>query len=310
MDLQRGTEASLMRRAPGGGAAGNRSGVGLARTLGWFSLALGATELLAPRTLARSLGSDRAAVLPLLGAREIASGLGILSGRATGGWLWSRVAGDLVDFAVIGTTARRVGRSKGAVAALVGVTALDFYSARRMRQRRHGEIADAVCMAQSIAINRSPAECYRFWRDFENLPRFMRHLESVRVTNLNQSHWVVHGPAGAKLEWDAEITEEVPDERIAWRSKPGADVDSEGSVRFEKGPRGRGTAVRVALAYRPPAGKRGAMVAKVFGQAPEQQIREELRRFKQIMEAGEVATTEGQPSGRRGPVSRWLSKAA
>lgn len=151
---------------------------------------------------------------------------------------------------------------------------------------------------KSITINRSPEELYRFWRNFENLPRFMNHLESVKTIEGNRSHWVAKAPAGSTVEWDAEIYNEKENELIAWRSLEGADVDNAGSVRFEPATGGRGTVVRVTLKYDPPAGPLGALVAKLFGEEPSQQIEEDLRRFKQVMEAGEAATTEGQSSGR------------
>ncbi len=126
----------------------------------------------------------------------------------------------------------------------------------------------------------------------------MSHVQEVRVTDPTHSHWIVSGPAGTSVEWDAEVYNEKENELIAWRSLEGADVDNAGSVRFESAPDGRGTLVRVSVKYDPPAGVVGATVAKLFGENPEQQIDEDLRRFKQVMEAGEVVTTEGQSSGR------------
>jgi uncharacterized membrane protein len=161
-----------------------------------------------------------------------------------------------------------------------------------------------IKVEKSITVNRQPEELYRFWRNFENLPKFMSHLESVRVTGDRRSHWVAKAPAGASVEWDAEIINEKENEMIAWRSLEGADVDNAGSVHFTRATGGRGTEVRVVLEYDPPGGALGALFAKVFGQAPDQQIQEDLRRFKQVMEAGETPTTEGQPSGRRAAVGR------
>jgi uncharacterized membrane protein len=155
-----------------------------------------------------------------------------------------------------------------------------------------------VKVEKSLTINREPAELFSFWRNFENLPRFMNHLEEVRVTDQTHSHWVAKAPAGAAVEWDAEVYNEKPNELIAWRSLEGSDVDNAGSVHFTPAPSGRGTEVRVSLKYDPPAGKLGALVAKLFGEEPEQQVDEDLRRFKQLMETGETATIEGQPSGR------------
>ncbi|MDT5296371.1 MAG: hypothetical protein QOJ76_3251, partial [Acidobacteriota bacterium] len=151
---------------------------------------------------------------------------------------------------------------------------------------------------KSVIINRPAEELYRFWRNFENLPHFMNHLESVRVTGGDRSHWVAKAPAGTTVEWEAEIYNEKENELIAWRTLEGADVDSAGSVRFEKATGGRGTVVRVSLKYDPPGGKLGSLVARLFGENPDQQIDEDLGRFKQLMETGDIITTEGQPSGR------------
>src|SRR5205814_3086482 len=135
-------------------------------------------------------------------------------------------------------------------------------------------------------------ELYGFWKNFENLPRFMRHLERVQKIDEQRSHWVAKGPAGYSVEWDAEIINDEPGQVIAWRSLAGASVDNAGSVRFVPAPGGRGTEVRVVIDYIPPAGVVGWAVAKLFGREPKQEIAEDLRRFKQKMEMGEVATVE------------------
>ncbi len=155
-----------------------------------------------------------------------------------------------------------------------------------------------IKVEKSIIINKSPEQLYQFWRNLENLPRIMGHLESVRVTGGNRSHWIAKAPAGSSVEWDAETYNEKENELIAWRSLEGADVANAGSVHFTAAPGGRGTEVRVVLKYDPPAGIIGATIAKLFGEEPSQQIEEDLRRFKQLMEAGETSKTEGQPSGR------------
>lgn len=155
-----------------------------------------------------------------------------------------------------------------------------------------------IKLEKSVNINRAPEELYRFWRNFENLPRFMNHLESVRETGPGRSHWTAKAPAGSTVEWDAEIYNEKEGEMIAWRTLEGADVASAGSVHFEPAEGGRGTLVRVVLKYDPPGGKLGALVARLFGENPEQQITEDLGRFKQLMETGQVAAGEGQPSAR------------
>ncbi len=155
-----------------------------------------------------------------------------------------------------------------------------------------------VKLESSLTINRSPEELYRFWRNLENLPRFMHNLESVRSAGGNRSHWVARGPIGSRVEWDAEILTDRPNETIGWRSLPGSLVATAGSVHFTPAPGDRGTEVKVSLKYDPPGGKVGAAVAFLLGKSPEVEVREDLRRFKRLIETGEVPTTAGQPSGR------------
>lgn len=275
----------------------------LARGLGWFSIGLGLIEVLAPRGLARTIGlHDHHALIRVFGLREIASGIGILSQPRPVGWMWGRLGGDAMDMAVLALalTSTRSQRGKVAVAmaAVAGAAVLDGLCGRQLSEQT-GMIDEtgAVLVHKCMTIARSPEELYRLWRDFDNLPRWMSHLESVRVTGENRSHWVVKAPAGTTVEWDAEITEDRPTECIAWRSVGSRDVDHSGSVRFVRAPANRGAEIHVELAYRPLGGMVGAAVAKLFGRAPDQQIQEDLRRFKRMMEAGEAPTTQGQPSG-------------
>lgn len=158
-----------------------------------------------------------------------------------------------------------------------------------------------IKVEKSVTIMKSPEDLFRFWRRFENLPRFMNHLESVTTTSGGRSHWVARAPAGTTVQWDAEVYNEKENELIAWRSLDGADVDNAGSVRFEP-TAGGGTTVSVTLRYDPPGGALGAAVARLFGENPEQQIEEDLNRFKQVMETG--ATIDGQNSGRSAGAGR------
>ncbi len=151
----------------------------------------------------------------------------------------------------------------------------------------------------AVSILKPVSELYAYWRDFTNLPRIMDHLESVTVDGKN-SHWVAKAPLGSKVAWDAEMINDIPNEVIAWRSLPGADVDNAGAVTFKAAPQGRGTVVRVEISYAPPAGKPGATVAHLLGEDPKRQLDDDLRHFKNVMETGERPTTEGQASG-RGP---------
>jgi uncharacterized membrane protein len=154
-----------------------------------------------------------------------------------------------------------------------------------------------VIVEESVTINQPIELLYRFWRNLENLPRFMRHLESVERITDTLSRWRAKGPAGSTVEWNAEIINEVPNQVIGWRSIEGSDVVSAGSVNFDDAGPGRGTRVRVRLQYSPPGGKVGAAVARLLGRDPGSEIREDLRQFKQIVEGGEVPTTQGQPRG-------------
>ena len=147
----------------------------------------------------------------------------------------------------------------------------------------------------AVTINRPRQELYDFWSRIENLPQFMTHLESVRPIDEFRSHWVAKAPGGRTVEWDAEIINEVPGKLIAWRTIGRGDVVSAGSVHFEPAGRGNETRVRVRMQYYPPAGKLGTAVAWMLGSEPSQTIREDLRRFKALMEAGEIPTIEGQP---------------
>ncbi len=154
-----------------------------------------------------------------------------------------------------------------------------------------------IHVKKSITINKSTSEIYNFWRDFENLPQFMNHLESVKNIDNKRSHWVAKAPLGTTVEWDAEITSEHENERIGWRSVENSEIPNSGVVEFLPTST-RGTEVKVTLTYEPPAGYLGSLVAKLFGEEPSQQVAEDLRRFKSLMEAGMIMKVEGQPSGR------------
>ena len=137
---------------------------------------------------------------------------------------------------------------------------------------------------QSVTVRRPAGELYRFWRNLSNLPRIMRHLKEVTVTGPQTSHWVAKAPAGRKVSWDARITQDEPDRWLAWKSEPDADVENEGVVSFNPGPTVHETIVTVELAYAPPGGKIGELVAWLYGEEPEQQVSEDLERFRFFME--------------------------
>lgn len=279
----------------------------LPRWLGWFSLGLGTPQILSPGRINQLAGVEDSrrhrALMRAVGLREIAAGMGLLSRRNLAGWLWARVLGDAMDMTLLSaalasenTKKRRLGTATVAVA---GVTVLDLITALRVSQEssRHPG-ADPTQGRTSITVSRPLEEVYRYWRDFESLPNFMYHLESVKTAGDKRSRWVAKGPAGKRIEWDAEILEDIPNQLIAWRSISG-NVSSSGSVRFARAPGEQGTEVVVQLDYSPPLGAVGGGLAKLFGEEPVQQIKDDLRRFKQVLETGEVVLSEGVPEGTR-----------
>jgi uncharacterized membrane protein len=296
----RATEGNVERRAKG---------------LGWFSIALGLAQIGAPRAVARFIGiaDDEEArnTMFAIGLREITSGIGILSSQRPTGWVWSRVGGDLMDLALLGKAMnedRNDGNRVGAAtAAVAGVTILDFMTGQQLSRQGNGSsqqtnggqfqqkgagVAGAVHVTETITIKRPRNEVYGFWHNFENLPRFMAHLESVQVLDNNRSRWKAKAPAGTTVEWEAETIEDRPNELISWRSMPDASIPNSGSVRFKDAPGDRGTEIHVELRYDPPGGKVGALIAKLFGEEPQQQVKGDLRRFKQVMETGEIVHSD------------------
>jgi uncharacterized membrane protein len=161
----------------------------------------------------------------------------------------------------------------------------------------------SIRVDESVTVARRPSELYDFWRRFENLPSFMKNLEAVEVIDESRSRWHAEGPLGSTVSWEAEIVNDVPGELIAWRTIDGFEVAHAGSVLFKPATGGRGAVVRVELEYSPFGGKVGGAVARLFGDNPQTQIVEDLRRFKQVMEAGEIPTVEGQPTGGSRPLA-------
>ena len=207
--------------------------------------------------------------------------LGLAAAAAGAGLVFRGATGHCAGYQALGIGGRGAADTRGALGGAAGVN-----------------------VKQAMTINRPVAEVYAFWRNLENLPTVMEHLESVRMRGANRSEWVARGPAGSKVSWMAETFNQVDNKLIAWRSLEGSQIVTAGSVNFREAPGGRGTEVMVNLQYAPPAGKAGAAVAWLFGEEPRQQVKEDLRRAKQFLEAGEIATTDGQPSGRKADQSR------
>jgi uncharacterized membrane protein len=157
----------------------------------------------------------------------------------------------------------------------------------------------AVEVEQAVTVRASPEEAYRFWQRLENLPTFMQHLSTVVDLGDGRSRWTARVPGGmGSITWEASTTADEPGERLAWQSEPGADIHNAGAVRFEQTPQGDGTVVHVHISYRPPGGDAGALLARFLNPASQQLIKDDIRRFKHVMETGEVPVVEGQPTGK------------
>jgi uncharacterized membrane protein len=312
MERAQSTVRSVAQKAKG--VVGNASHEQIANGLGWFSIGLGLAELLAPRVMSRVIGAreDHPTLMRIFGLREIAAGAMIFSGMRAAG-CWSRVAGDAIDLACLGKTLGTEGSDKGkaifATANVVAVTALDAVTAWNLTQSRSG--AFDVRMERTVIVNKSPDECYRMWRDYQNnTPKYMLRIESVRESEGGRQHWVAKGPAGSRIEFDAVLTGDEPGKCIGWRTLEGSDIDHSGSVHFDAAPGGRGTVVRLTMYYSPTTLLGGgAALAQLLGKVPEAEMYKDLRRFKQLMETGEVVKTEGQPAGRTSGAT-WLDAVA
>ena len=297
------------RHIPDDTAHGNH---GLITALGWLSIGLGLAQLVAPRGLARASGlrGVSSVWIRAIGLREMACGVALLRGESRPAWRWSRIAGDAMDLSLLGVamTSRRNARTRLAATAAVvaGVTAIDYIASAQLAPRKLSELPapgeEGLALQRSVIVNRSADECYRAWRDLENLPRFMPGLQSVQIIDARRSRW--HSFEG---EWIGELTQERPGQSMRWRA---AENHAEtGALELSPAPGGRGTVVTMQLHMQAPVGKVGAAVAGLFSQAPAYKIETTLRRFKQWMETGEVSTTEGQPSGKRSFKTRLLHKA-
>jgi uncharacterized membrane protein len=257
-------------------------------------------------------------VVRSIGLRELATGVGILTQNNPAPWLWARTAGDVVDLALLASSIRSggPGSNKAALSfvTMAGILALDALAASHLTKHAGHPLVSGVAaptdlyFETSVATAKSPQECYRFWRNIENLPRFLGSLESVQRIDERHFRWVakehVAAALGTALEWDCEITEDHPGAALAWRTLNGAQIPNAGSVIFEPAPNSRGTIVRLSIHYSPIGGELTSGLARLLRQDPQSQVREDLRRFKQLVETGEIATTRGQPTGRRTFIGR------
>jgi uncharacterized membrane protein len=278
----------------------------MARVLGVASAVLGVPMITAPDAVARLAGVDNVKVAPhviqAVGVRELMHATTLLVGPPK--TVWTRVAGDAVDLVLL---ARAVATRRGerqtrvslATAAVAGIAAIDTVAAIRARHTgQHGRGKPGpLHLKASVTVRCPPREVYDYWRDFERLPQFMGHLQSVTVDGAGRSTWTASAPIKKHVTWQAEMTGDEPGRRISWKSLPGADVANSGTVHFAETPDGSGTEVRVNLHYDVPGGAVGRAVARLWGEEPTQQVHDDLRRFKAIMETGDVVRSDALPDG-------------
>lgn len=270
---------------------------------GWFSIALGITQVLAPRWIAQRSGlpAQRRSAIRLVGLRELATGAFILSRPSSSAGPWARVAGDLINLALLrrrygGTRANnRIQRSRLVVSA---VTAADLACALSLAASRRGGATAPRRERESIVIDKPADEIYRFWRSLEKLPTIMNYLDSITVIDEKRSRWVAKPLGGLHVEWTSEIIADEPNRSISWRSTGDSEISTEGRILFEPLNHERGTRVTLEISLNPLPGVR-SLSAPFSKLAAHVAVRRDLRRLKQFMETGEIATIKGQSAGAR-----------
>ena len=277
----------------------------LARALGWFSLGLGLAQIAAPSKVAQLIGVDdddaTITMMRVVGAREIASGIGILTQPKPTPWLWARVGGDAMDLTLLKSAMEspRANRNRVATAttAVLGIAAVDALCGTRLTAEpdapnQSAIQSSAVHATSAVTVNAPIDMVYGYWEGFQNLPRFMSDFASVQVSGNRQSRWSLTAPAGISVDWEVEITETTPNEQIAWRTSEGSHLEASGFVRFRTAPANRGTEVLFDARFDPPGGELGRKVAGFFADALGTKIGNDLRRFKQLVELGEIVHSD------------------
>ena len=280
--------------------------------LGWFSIGLGIAEVFAPEAVARLIGVDERrhrGLLRAYGVRELAAGVGILARPKPTYWMWNRVIGDTIDIASLGRAMNASDSDESklrlAMLAVAGVTVLDIASSIRLTSESSPaaghdsgsyqllEESDGQrVLTATVTVNKPVEEVYAFWKDPRNYAQFMDEIESVNPTTGGNSRWKIKTPAGMSVEWDARIVTDTPNEMIRWRSTEESTVENTGTVRFKPAPMDRGTIVTLEVEYKPKAGALGSGIGKLFSAIPKTQLTNDLRRFKQLIEIGEVVQSD------------------
>jgi uncharacterized membrane protein len=293
----------------------------LAQGLGWFSIGLGTAQILAPRAMSRLVGVKDAdgnkALMRALGLREISAGIGLLMDQKPTGFAAARVAGDAMDLALMVNTLTTPENDKGralfATAFVIGAGLLDVLATEELatttpKVDHPPRTTDGLQVKKSVTVNRPVHEVYAFWRNFENLPQFMKHLDSIIGTGENTTRWRAGSSQGLSVEWEVQLVEDRPNELISWQTIGVSDVTGHGRVQFTPAPGGRGTEVRAAISYQVPGGAVGTRIARIFRDVPGVKVENQLNVFKQIIETGEEVLSDAsihrgphpaQPSGSR-----------
>lgn len=272
----------------------------LAQGLGWFSIGLGTAQILAPRVMSRLVGvkdaDNNTGLMRALGVREIAAGIGLLADPKPTGFAAARVAGDAMDLALmvktLATPENDKGRALFATAFVVGAGILDVIATGELAQTTpkvaHPDRSlEALSVKKSVTVNRPVEEVYAYWQNFENLPQFMKHLDSVQNTGENTSRWTAGSAQGESVQWDVQLMESEPNKLLSWRTVGVSDITGHGRVEFHPAPGGRGTEVRANISYKVPGGAVGKRLATIFRDLPGLKVENQLNIFKQIMETGE-----------------------
>ncbi len=285
--------------------AGSHGPVGLARGLGWFSLGLGLFEVIAPRRLADFFSlEDQEGLIRTYGVREILNGCGVWAAKNPTPWVWGRVGGDLLDLATLATGLSDDNPERGRVlfglAGLTGVTLVDLVVAERLRRTKAAGAEEQHEVVRSLTVHGSPEELLARWRDAETLSQVMAHFAEVHGAGPDEQHWQLRLPATQGLAWTARNLPRQDEGVLGWQSLPGATLPNEGSVSFRPSTGAdRGTVATLRFRFDPPGGAFGDSLTALLGAAPGLIASQALRRFKSLVETGEIPTTENQPAARR-----------
>ena len=283
----------------------------LREVLGWIGVGIGVAELLRPRAVAHTTGLPPR-LIRVLGTWEIIISAGILLRPQQSAWRWSRVASDIIDLYLLTRSDHRALNNRLPIitALFAGMTSLDVLAAfdGGGQNTLQSDLASGIHIHKSLHIQKSAEECYRFWRNFENFPKFMRYVDSVQVVDATHTHWRFGTQQGPQIEETIELFSDVPTQQLGWRTLPNSPIEHIGVVKFLPAYGKTSTRLDIEIIFKKSVGKINNELARLFAEEPSAHWDEDLRRFKQLIETGEIATTMGQASGRRSALPRLLHR--